>query len=90
MKYALVCKNEPRETGYRVAEIVDSIPYEAAPEHMWVECADDLLADTKWFDPSDNTYKDLLPVIPPPFVPPTANVPPKANVQPTTSGTQTI
>jgi hypothetical protein len=80
MKYALVCKNEPREQGYRVAEIVDSIPFEPAPDHMWVECADDLLADAKWFDPSDNTYKDF---------PPQTNTQSSGD-QPTTSGTQTI
>ncbi len=83
MKYALVCKNEPREQGYRVAEIVDAIPYEPAPDHMWVECADDLKADAKWFDPSDNTYKDFPP--PPEY---TNSI--VADGQPTTTGTQTI
>jgi hypothetical protein len=83
MKYALVCKNEPREQGYRVAEIVDLIPFEPAPEHMWVECSDDLVADAKWFDPSDNTYKDF----PPSPVP--VNLQASAD-QPTTTGTQTI
>jgi hypothetical protein len=83
MKYALVCKNEPREQGYRVAEIVDAIPFEPAPDHMWVECADDLVADAKWFDPSDNTYKD--------FPPPPAPIANQASAdQPTTTGTQTI
>jgi hypothetical protein len=80
MKYALVCKNEPRETGYRVAEIVDAIPYEPASEHIWVECADDLLADAQWFDPKDNIFKDFPP--PPP--------PQASKDQPTTTGTQTI
>jgi hypothetical protein len=82
MKYALVCKNEPREQGYRVADIVDAIPYEPAPDHMWVECADDLVADAKWFDPSDNSYKD--------FPPPPAPQASAAQGQPTTTGTQTI
>ena len=84
MKYALVCKNEPRENGYRVAEIVDAIPYEPAPDHMWIECADDLVADAKWFDPANNTFKDF----PPP--PPVVNVDLKSADQPTTTGTQTI
>jgi len=82
MKYALVCKNEPRETGYRVAEIVDAIPFEPAPDHMWVECADDLVADEKWFDPNDNTFKD--------FPKPPVSLDPKTTPQPTTTGTQTI
>ena len=80
MKYALVCKNEPREQGYRVAEIVDAIPFEPAPDHMWVECADDLVADAKWYDPTDNTYKDF---------PPPVNTQASSD-QPTTTGTQTI
>jgi hypothetical protein len=66
MKYALICKNEPRETGYRCADVVDAIPYEPALDHMWVECSDDLIADTKWFDPSDNTFKDFP--LPPPKI----------------------
>ena len=82
MKYALVCKNEPREQGYRVAEIVDAIPFEPAPDHMWIECADDLVADAKWFDPSDNTYKDF------PIPEPTQVI--AADGQPKTNGTQEI
>jgi len=77
MKYALVCKNEPREQGYRVAEILDTLPfYDPAPDHMWVECADDLVADAKWFDSNDNTFKEFSKSI-------TEN-------QPITNGTQTI
>lgn len=76
MKYALICKNEPKELGYRVAEIVDAIPFEPAPDHQWIECPDDLVADAKWFDPSDNTFKDFTPTEP--------------LKQPKTIGTQTI
>jgi hypothetical protein len=82
MKYTLVCRNEPREQGYRCADVVDSIPFEPAPDHMWVECVDDFVADSKWFDPSDNTFKDF------PIPEPTQGV--AADGQPTTSGTQTI
>jgi hypothetical protein len=81
MKYALVCKNEPRETGYRCADVVDTIPFEPAPNHMWVECVDDFIADSKWFDPSDNTFKDF---------PPPPQVDPNSADQPVTSGTQEI
>lgn len=82
MKYALVCKNEPREQGYRVAEIVDALPsFEPSPDHQWIECADDLVADVKWFDPSDNTYKDF-PLPPEPDL--------KSAEQPKTIGTQEI
>jgi hypothetical protein len=83
MKYALVCKNEPREQGYRVAEIVDAIPFEPAPDHQWIECADDLKADAKWFDPADNTFKDFPPPPPPP-----ARI--GGDGQATTTGTQEI
>jgi hypothetical protein len=82
MKYTLVCKNEPREQGYRCADVVDTIPFEPAPDHMWVECADDFVADSKWFDPSDNTYKDF------PIPKPTQAI--AADGQPTTTGTQEI
>jgi len=81
MKYALVCKNEPTEQGYRVAEIVNTLPsFEPAPDHQWIECADDLIADAKWFDPTNNTFKDF-PLPPAPIA---------VDGQPTTSGTQTI
>lgn len=83
MKYTLVCKNEPREQGYRCADVVNSIPYEPAPDHMWVECTDDFIADSKWFDPIDNTFKDF-PLPPPP------KLDPKTSDQPVTSGTQEI
>ena len=66
MKYVLVCKNEPREQGYRCADVYDVIPWDAAPDHMWVECPDDFTIDSKWFDPSDNTFKDFPPPPPPP------------------------
>jgi len=81
MKYVLVCKNEPREQGYRCADIFDTIPWDAAPEHMWIECPDDFVADSKWFDPTDNTFKDF-----PIFEPMAINF----DNQPITSGTQTI
>jgi hypothetical protein len=82
MKYTLVCRNEPRETGYRCADVVDTIPFEPAPDHMWVECADDFVADSKWYDPADNTFKDF------PIPEPTQTM--AANGQPTTTGTQEI
>ena len=83
MKYTLVCKNEPREQGYRCADVVDAIPFEPAPDHMWVECSDDLIADAKWFDPVDNTFKDFPPPPPPP-----ARI--DRDGQATTTGTQEI
>ena len=60
---------------------MDTIPFEPAPDHMWVECADDFVADSKWFDPADNTFKEFPP-------PPQAD--PASADQPTTTGTQEI
>jgi hypothetical protein len=76
MKYALVCRNDPRETGYRVADVFDTIPFEPAPDHFFIECDDDFIPDSKWYDPSDNTLKDFPPIV--------------VQEQPTTTGTQTI
>jgi hypothetical protein len=82
MKKALIATNEPRENGYRVAQIVNSEneTFETSPALMWVDCPDDLEADQKWFDPRDNTFKDL-PIKESPYL---------ADNQPTTTGTQTI
>lgn len=56
MKHALISPNEPRETGYRVAEVQDST-FDIAPPLFWVDCADDVVQDLYWYDPSDNTIK---------------------------------
>jgi hypothetical protein len=75
MKNALICPNQPVETGYRVAEVADAT-FEVAPPLFWVECADDVVADQFWYDPSDDTIK-LIPEPPEPE-------------QPVTQGTQTL
>jgi len=61
MKKALIATNEPRETGYRVAQIVNSEAetFETNDVLMWVDCPDDLKADEKWFNPKDNTFNDF-------------------------------
>ena len=61
---ALISPNEPRETGYRVAQ-VESQEFEVAPPLFWVSCADDVVADQFWYDPSDQTIKPI-PVPPEP------------------------
>jgi hypothetical protein len=78
MKKALVATNESRQTGYRVAQVVNSEAetFDTSDALIWVDCPDDLEADQKWFDPSDNTFKDFPPIEP--------------AKQPSTSGTQTI
>lgn len=53
---ALISPIEPRETGYRVAQV----EYEAFPVALplfWVDCSDEVQTDRFWFDPSDETIK---------------------------------
>lgn len=81
MKQALISLNEPVETGYRVAQIADQ-SFEIAPPLFWVECADDVVADQFWYDPSDQTIKAMSA---PESVPVNA-----ALDQPTSTGSQTL
>jgi len=53
---ALVSPNEPREIGYRVAQ-VEQQEFEVALPLFWVDCADTDKADQCWYDPSDQTIK---------------------------------
>ena len=55
---ALISPNEPRETGYRVAEI-EPQTFEVASPLFWVDCADDVVADQFWYDPADQTIKPM-------------------------------
>lgn len=55
---ALISTIEPRETGYRVAQVTyDDQVFEVADVLFWVDCADDVIADQYWYDPSDQTIK---------------------------------
>lgn len=56
MKKALISPNEPRETGYRVAEVLLN-SFDVAEPLFWVDCEDEIQADVYWFDPSDNEIK---------------------------------
>lgn len=55
MKKALISSIEPRETGYRVAEVC-SQTFEVASPLFWVDCADDVVADQFWYDPETQTF----------------------------------
>lgn len=58
---ALISPNEPRQNGYRVAEVVsDNLQFDVASPLFWVNCTNDIQADLFWFDPSDNTIKPIL------------------------------
>jgi hypothetical protein len=53
---ALISPTEPRETGYRVAQ-VEQQEFEIAPPLFWVACADYVVADQYWYDPSEEQIK---------------------------------
>ena len=58
---ALISPNEPRLTGYRVAQVVlDGNTFSVAEPLFWTACADDVVADLYWYDPADQTIK-LIP-----------------------------
>jgi len=58
MKQALISTIEPRETGYRVAQVVlTGETFPVSTEMFWTPCADDVVADQFWYDPADQTIK---------------------------------
>jgi hypothetical protein len=60
MKEALISPNEPRETGYRVAQVVDKgQTFEVGNPLFWTSCADDVVADQFWYDPTDELIKQF-------------------------------
>lgn len=60
---ALISTLEPRQTGYRVAEVVaDGATFPVAETMFWTDFPSDLdpalvPQDQYWYDPSDNTIK---------------------------------
>ena len=57
-KKALISTVEPRESGYRVAQVEDAANiFETSPELIWVDCADNVVADQFWYDPTDKLIK---------------------------------
>lgn len=77
---ALISKIEPRQTGYRVAQVVeDGHEFPVASDLFWHDCDNTVVADHFWFDPSNNTIKEIP-------IPQTV----AANNQPTVSGAQTL
>jgi hypothetical protein len=75
---ALISTNEQRESGYRVAQVeTNENIFPVAPQLYWVDCPEDLTADSKWYDPSDGQFKDFSP-------------PPEGSNQPITTGMQEL
>ena len=57
---ALISTTEPRETGYRVAQVEqDENIFPVADGLFWVDCSDDCIADRFWYDPTDETIKEV-------------------------------
>ena len=55
---ALISTIEPIETGFRVAQVEpDNKTFPVADELFWVTCADNVVADQFWYDPSDQDIK---------------------------------
>jgi hypothetical protein len=61
---ALISPSEPSQSGYRVAEVAVT-SFEVASPMFWVACADDVVADQWWYDPSDSTFKQIPAPTPP-------------------------
>ena len=54
MKKALISPNEPVQTGYRVAQVeLEENIFSVADPLFWVDCADDVVADRFWYDPTN-------------------------------------
>jgi hypothetical protein len=65
MKEALISPNEPRESGYRVAQVEpDGQTFAVGVPLFWTPCADDVVADQFWYNP------DIQLIIPNPSLPP--------------------
>ena len=77
---ALISSIEPRESGYRVAQVAaDNETFVVAEGLFWVDCADDVVQDKFYYDP--NTQQIILIPVP---------VPKPKPDQPNTTGTTTI
>lgn len=57
-KKALISTVEPRQSGYRVAQVEDAANiFEVAPSLYWVDCPDEISgSDSFWYNPSDGSF----------------------------------
>ena len=57
---ALISTTEPVQTGYRVAQVEpDADIFPVADTLFWTPCADDVVQDKFWYDPTDSTIKAI-------------------------------
>jgi hypothetical protein len=60
MKEALISTIEPRQTGYRVAQVVNQgQTFSVSDQLFWTPCADNVVQDQFWYDPSDQQIKAI-------------------------------
>jgi len=57
MKQALISPSELKESGYRVAQVVEQGQTFDVGGCFWVDCTDNVVADQFWYDPSDELIK---------------------------------
>lgn len=60
---ALISPIEPRQTGYRVAQVSEQ-EFLVAEPLFWINCSDEIVADQYWYDPVDQTIKLLPETVP--------------------------
>jgi len=57
---ALVSPNEPRESGYRVAQVEpDGQTFEVGAPLEWIPCPDNVVADQFWYDPVAKAFNAM-------------------------------
>jgi hypothetical protein len=68
MKKALISTVEPRESGYRVAQVVEtSATFKVAPALYWVDCNDNIIADKFWYNQSNGLFVAIPEATPDPL-----------------------
>lgn len=57
---ALISTIEPVQSGYRVAQVESNENiFPVAEGLFWLSCSDEVVADQFWYDPSDETIKEV-------------------------------
>lgn len=58
--YALVLPETPVLTGYAIGDVkIKEETYPVDYPEFWIACADDVIPNLYWFDPSDRTIKRI-------------------------------
>lgn len=58
---ALISTIEPRETGFRVAQVEpDDAIFDVAETLFWIDCPDNIVADQYWYDSVSESFIEFL------------------------------